>query len=91
MTAVVIVVFIYFASFTGYEGDIFEVISKLHVQGSKSSRKFDRLAKNLFKFNFAEFKDFISGINEQPYGVDSFKAAKLMRECILLGSILTNS
>ena len=28
-------VFTYFASFTDYENDIFEVISNLHVQGSK--------------------------------------------------------
>ena len=33
------IVFTYFASFTGYEYDIFEVISKLKVQGSKFGGK----------------------------------------------------
>ncbi len=31
--------FTYFASFTDYEDDIFEVISNLHVQGSKFGGK----------------------------------------------------
>ena len=31
-----------FASFTGYEDDIFEFISNLHVQGSKLGGKFDK-------------------------------------------------
>ena len=35
-------VFTYFASFTDYEDDIFEVIFNLHVQGSKFGRKFDK-------------------------------------------------
>ena len=33
----------------------------------------------------------VTSLNERPYGVHSFKAAKLMRESMLLGSILTNS
>ena len=32
--------FTYFASFIGYEDDIFKVISNLHVQGSKCGGKF---------------------------------------------------
>ena len=36
------IVFTYVASFTGYENDTFEVISNLHVQGSKFSRKSDK-------------------------------------------------
>ena len=36
------IVFKCFASFTGYEGDIFEVISYLHVQGSKFGGKVDK-------------------------------------------------
>ena len=35
-------VFTYFASFTSYKEDIFEVISNLHVQGSKYGGKFDK-------------------------------------------------
>ena len=35
----VYIVLKYFASFTGYEDDIFEVISNLHVQGSKFGGK----------------------------------------------------
>ena len=31
-----------FALFTGYKYDIFEVISNLHIQGSKFGRKFDK-------------------------------------------------
>ena len=33
------IVFTYFASFTGYEDDIFEGISDLHVQGSQFGGK----------------------------------------------------
>ena len=33
----------------------------------------------------------ISGINERPYGKHFFKAGKLMREAVLLSSLLTNS
>ena len=36
------IVFKYYASFTGYEDDIFEVISNLHAQGSKFGGKFDK-------------------------------------------------
>ena len=36
------IVFTYFASFTAYEDDIFEVISNLHVQGSKFGGKLDK-------------------------------------------------
>ena len=32
----------YFASFTGYEDDIFRIISYLHVQGSKIGGKMDQ-------------------------------------------------
>ena len=42
------IVFTYFASFTGYEGDISEVISNLHVQGSKFGRKFDKFGGKSF-------------------------------------------
>ena len=45
-------VFKYFASFTGYEDDIFEVISYLHVQGFKFGRKFDKYGRKFT--NFAE-------------------------------------
>ena len=36
------IVLTYFASFTGYEDDIFEVIPNLHFQGTKHSGKFDK-------------------------------------------------
>ena len=39
----VCIVFKYFASFTGYEDEIFEVISNLHVQESK-------FGGNIYKF-----------------------------------------
>ena len=39
------IVFTYFASFTGYEDDMFEVISNLHILESK-------FGKNLDKFDF---------------------------------------
>ena len=42
------IVFTYFASFTGYEDDIFEFISDLHVQGSKFGGKFDKLSGKSF-------------------------------------------
>ena len=45
-----------FASSTGYEEDIFEVISNLHVQGSKFGEKFDKFdGKSLKSLNSAEF------------------------------------
>ena len=50
------IVFTYFASFTSYEEDIFEVISNLHVQGSKFDEKFDKFGgKPLRKLNSVEF------------------------------------
>ena len=42
------IVFIYFASFTGYEYDILKVISNLHVQGSKFGGKFDKVGGKSF-------------------------------------------
>ena len=54
------IVFTYFASFTGYEDDIFEVISNLHVQGSKFGRKFDKFGGKPFKkLNSAEFMELV--------------------------------
>ena len=41
-------VFTYFASFTGYADDIFEVISYLHVQGSKFGGKFEKFGGKSF-------------------------------------------
>ena len=41
-------VFRYFASFTHYEDDIFEVISNMHVQGSKFGGKITNLAEFFF-------------------------------------------
>ena len=37
------------ASFTGYEDDIFKVISNLHVQGSKFGGEFEKFGGNFFK------------------------------------------
>ena len=42
------IVFTYFASFTGYEDDIFVVISNLHVQGSKFGGNFYKFGKKIF-------------------------------------------
>ena len=42
------IVFTYFASFTGYEDDIFEVFSNLHVQGSKFGENFDKYGGKSF-------------------------------------------
>ena len=53
-------VFTYFASFTGYENDIFEVISYLHVQGAKFGGKWTNLAEIQKKLNFAEFIETLS-------------------------------
>ena len=54
------IVFTYFASFTGYEDVIFEVISNLHVQGSKLGRKFVKFGgiKKEEK-NSTEFMEFV--------------------------------
>ena len=64
--------FIYFASFTGYEYDFFEVISNLHIQGSKFGGKFDKFGGKFDKFggtslkklNFAEFMEFVFSKSE---------------------------
>ena len=47
----------YFTSFTGYEYDIFRIISYLHVQGSKIGGKMDQFDGK--KVNFAEFMEFV--------------------------------
>ena len=39
------IVLTYFASFTGYKENIFEVISNLHVQRSKLARKFEKFGE----------------------------------------------
>ena len=49
----IFIVFTYFASFTGYQMDIFKGISNLHVQGSKFGQK------SYFKLNSAEFIEFV--------------------------------
>ena len=55
------IVLTYFASFTGYEDDIFEVIFNLHIQGSKFGGKFYQFGgKSFKKLNSAEFMDFLS-------------------------------
>ena len=41
------IVFTYFASFTGYQDDIFEVIFNLHVQVSKFGGTFDKFCELL--------------------------------------------
>ena len=52
-------VFTYFASFTGYECDIFEVISYLLIQGSKFGEKIEKFGgKSFLKLNSAEFMEF---------------------------------
>ena len=43
------ILFTYFASFIGYEDDILEVISNLHVQEANSAEKRGNLAENLLK------------------------------------------
>ena len=43
------IVFTYFAPFTCYEDDIFEVIPNLHVQGSNLAENLTNLAENLLK------------------------------------------
>ena len=42
------IILTYFSSFTGYEDDIYEVISNLHVQGSKFGRKFEKFGGKSF-------------------------------------------
>ena len=43
------IVFTYLSSFTGYEGDIFDFISDLHIQKYNFAGKFTNLADNLEK------------------------------------------
>ena len=50
----------YFAWFTGYENDIFEVISNLDVQGSKFGGKVNKFGgKSKKKLNSTEFMEFV--------------------------------
>ena len=49
--------FIYLAKFTGYEDEIFEVISYLHVQGSTIGRKIKQFGGKK-KLNSAELMEF---------------------------------
>ena len=47
-------------SFTDYEGDMFEVISNLHVKGSKFGGKFLKFGKKSFKkLNSTEFMELV--------------------------------
>ena len=51
--------FTYFSSFTGYEDNIFEGTSNLHVQESKCGGNFDKFgSKSFFKCNSAKFMEF---------------------------------
>ena len=43
------IAFTHFVSFTGYEDEIFEVISNLHIQQSKFGGKFYKFGRILFK------------------------------------------
>ena len=60
------ILFIYFASFIGYEDDILKDISNLHVQGAKFGRKKDKKGRKkdkfggntFFKLSSAEFMEF---------------------------------
>ena len=60
----------YFATFTGYEDDIFEVISNFHVQEFKfggNIYKFrKKKKKKKKKVNFAEFREFVFSKSGQP-------------------------
>ena len=52
--------FTYFASFIGYEGDILEVTSNLHLQGAKFGGKRDKFGGKSFKrLNSAEFIELV--------------------------------
>ena len=54
------IVFTYLTSFTGYENDIFRVISYLHFQGSKIGGKMDQFGgKSKKKLNSTEFMEFV--------------------------------
>ena len=54
-------VFAYFASFTDYEDDIFEVVSNLHFQGSKFGGKIYRFGEKFErkKSNSTEFTELV--------------------------------
>ena len=45
------IVLSYFASFTGYEDDIFEVIPNLHFRRTKHGGKFDKFGSKSLKKN----------------------------------------
>ena len=66
------IVFTYFASFTGYEDDIFEFISNFHIQGSKFGKKFDKFGRKSFKEIYsAMFMEFVfskSGVRPKIQG-----------------------
>ena len=50
----------YFAYFTDYEDDMFEIISNLHVHGSKFGGKINRFGgKSFTNFNSTEFMEFV--------------------------------
>ena len=52
--------FTHFASFTGYEDDILEVSSNLHVQESKFGGKIYKFGGKYFKkLNSTEFMEFV--------------------------------
>ena len=56
----IFIVLKYYASFTGYKDDIFEVIVNLHVQESKFYWNIYKFGgKSLKKFNSAEFMEFV--------------------------------
>ena len=58
-------VFTYFASFTDYEDDIFEVISNLHVQRSKFGGKITKFSWIFLKLNSREFMKFVYFMSAQ--------------------------
>ena len=55
------IVLTYFASFTGYDDDIFKVLSSLKAQGSKLGRKFDKFGEFILIriLNSAELMEFV--------------------------------
>ena len=64
------IVFTYFASFTGYEDDILEVISNLNVQRLKYGGKMEKFGgKSFKKLNSVEFVDFVFFL-VWPLGLD---------------------
>ena len=66
----------YFASFTNYEEDIFEVIPNMHVQGSKFGGKITNSAENQKK------KVELHGV----HGVSFFQVCHLVMKTIFGGS-----